>query len=167
MTLSDLPEPRDASDEKLLADVREFGWHCVRVADEHHPEHAAANTALPPHPIYDAAFAYTVGLWRTYSHPELILVGRWQHAHPILAQVVSLIRDGRTFAAGDRSDEVLDDYEVSFGAVANHRRLELLTWADWLNKGAQFDALQLILPDRAGAWPNDPVYKAFPQPLLV
>jgi hypothetical protein len=163
----ELPEPRDAFDEKLLEDVRRHGWHCVMVADEHHPEHAAANAALLPHPVYDAAFAYTVGLGRTYSHPELILVGRWQFAHQVIANVVQLIGDGQHFAAGDRSDEVLMEYEVSFGAVSDLRRLELLTCADWLNRGAQFEALQLILPDKSGAWPDEPTYDAYPQPLLA
>jgi hypothetical protein len=43
---SDLPQPRDAFDEKLLEDVRRYGCHCVRVADEHHPEHAVDSAAL-------------------------------------------------------------------------------------------------------------------------
>jgi hypothetical protein len=30
----DLPEPEDAFEEELVADVRAFGWHCVLVADE-------------------------------------------------------------------------------------------------------------------------------------
>ncbi len=104
---------------------------------------------------------------RTYSHPELILVGRWQLAHQVIANVVQLIGDGQRFAAGDRSDEVLMEYEVSFGAVSDLRRLELLTCADWLNRGAQFEALQLILPDKTGAWPDDPNYGPYPQPLLA
>ena len=72
----DLPGPEDSFDEKLIADVRTFGWHCLHVADEHHPEHAEQNAAEGRHPIYDAAFSYTLGLWLTHSHPELVLVGR-------------------------------------------------------------------------------------------
>jgi nicotinamidase-related amidase len=78
----DLPEPESDFDERLVADVREHGWHCILVAEEHHPEHAALNAALRRHPVYDAAFAYTVGLWLTRDHPELVLVGRWQQAQP-------------------------------------------------------------------------------------
>jgi hypothetical protein len=163
----ELPEPEDAFDEKLLADVRDVGWHCVRVADEHHPEHAAANRALPSHAVYDAAFAYTAGLWLTRAHPELVLVGRWQHAHAILAAVVSLIDEGNRFRADAVSDQVLDGYEVRFGAVAASRRTELLTYADWLNLRRPFDALQVILPDRQGNWPGDRGYAACPQPLLA
>jgi len=161
-----LPEPEDASDEKLISDIRAYGWHCIHVADEHHPEHAAQNAALGPHPIYDAAFSYTVGLSLTLDHPELVLVGRWRHNHAIVAAAVAEIERGRRFAVGSTSDEVLEGYEVCFGAVAASRREELLTYASWANRREPFDALQLILPDAAGRWPWDSGYASVPQPLL-
>ena len=161
-----LPEPEDASDEKLISDIRAYGWHCIHVADEHHPEHAAQNAALGPHPIYDAAFSYTVGLSLTLDHPELVLVGRWGHNHAIVAAAVAEIERGRRFAVGSTSDEVLEGYEVCFGAVAASRREELLTYASWANRREPFDALQLILPDAAGRWPWDSGYASVPQPLL-
>lgn len=162
----DLPEPEDGKDEKLLADIRDYGWHCVLVADEYHPEHAEQNAALGPHPIYDAAFAYTVGLWLTLSHPELILVGRWKQAHDILDSAVSLLEDGATFAAGDETDEILNDYPVRFCPVSDQRREELLTYASWANRRRRFEALQLVVPDQHRRWPWDDGYDAYPQPLL-
>lgn len=162
----DLPQPQDAFDEKLVADIRTHGWHCVLVADEHHPAHAALNAAFGPHPVYDAAFAYTVGLSVRLTHPELVLVGRWQHAHAILASAVSLVTDGGRVMAGEESDEVLDGYSVRFGPVSDERRIELLTYADWANRRRPFQALQLILPDQSGRWPDDPHYDAYPQPVL-
>jgi len=163
----ELPEPEDAFDERLIADVRDVGWHCVLVAEEYHPEHADANRALPPHAVYDATFAYTVGLWLTRAHPELVLVGRWQRAHAILAAVVSLIDEGNRFQPQDTSDQVLDGYRVRFGDVSASRRKELLTYAGWLNLRRSFKALQVVLPDCDGNWPDDRRYGAFPQPLLA
>jgi hypothetical protein len=163
----DLPSAEDSFDEKLLADVRAYGWHCMLVADEHHPHHAAANAALGPHLIYDAAFAYTVGLWLTRRHPELVLVGRWQHAHAILAAAVALVEEGAAFVAGDETDEVLEGYTVCFREVSAPRREELLTYASWANRRRRFEALQLVLPDRAGRWPWTDSYDAYPQPLLA
>jgi hypothetical protein len=162
-----LPAAEDAFDEKLLSDIRAYGWHCVSVADEHHPEHAEANAALGPHPIYDATFAYSVGLWLTYGHPELVLVGRWQYAHGILSSAVDLIKEGTRFEPGDTTGEVLDDYQVCFRAVPEARREELLTYASWANRRRPFDAVQLVLPDRSGVWPWDPGYDAYPQPMLA
>ena len=162
----DLPKPEDGFDEKLISDVRLHGWHCVHVADEHHPEHAERNAALGPHPIYDAAFSYTVGLWLTHSHPELVLVGRWKQNHAIVGAAVSAIEDGTRFEVGTVTDQVLEGYDVCFGEVAPARRIELLTYASWANGRRPFEALQLVLPDAAGRWPWDDGYDSVAQPLL-
>lgn len=145
----DLPEPDDAFDTKLLSDVRTYGWHCIHVADENHPEHAAENAAREPHPIYDASFSYTVGLWLTHSHPELVLVGRWKQNHGIIAAAVAAIEEGTRFEVGATSDQVLERYDVRFGAVTPAHREELLTYASWANRRRSFDPLQLVLPDAA------------------
>ena len=162
-----LPQATNESEAKAISDIETYGWHCVLVADEYHPHHAEANAALGPHEVYDAAFAYTVGLWRTYGHPELILVGRWRHAHGYLSVLAEMIGEGRRFDPGDATDEVLDGYDVRFGPVSEERRLELLTWSDWANRREPFEALQVVLPDREGRWPDDPDYTGFPQPLLA
>ena len=162
----ELPQPEDRFDEKLLADVRRYGWSFIEVADEHHPEHAAENAALLPHPIYDAAFAYTVGLSLTRAHPEVVLVGRWSHAHAIVATVVAEIDDGMRFEPGSRSDRILERCDVAFAAVSPARRVELLTYASWANFRRPFEALQLVVPDRGGRWPWDAGYDGLPQPLL-
>jgi hypothetical protein len=162
----DLPDPEDSFDEKLIADIHEHGWHCVLVSDEHHPEHAAENAALGPHPVYDATFAYSVGLWLTQQHAELILVGRWQHAHAIIASAVSLIDDGVRFHVGDTTDQILEGFDVCFRGVSPDRREELLTYASWTTRRQPFHALQLVVPDMTGLWPWDSAYTGFPQPLL-
>jgi hypothetical protein len=162
----DLPEPEDSFDEKLISDIHQYGWHCIFVADEYHPEHAKQNAALGPHPVYDATFVYTVGLSLTHRHPELILVGRWKQAHGIVASAVSLIDDGERFAPGDQSEKVLQGYPARFGGVSPSRKAELLTYASWVNRRRPFEALQLILPDEGGRWPWDENYSGYPQPLL-
>ena len=114
----DLPQPEDDFDERLVADVRNHGWHCVLVADE--------------------------------DHRELVLVGRWERAHAILAEAVDLIAGSRRLAPGEVSDQMLQGYEVRFGPVSDEQRVELLTYADWANR----------------RWPEDPDYNAYAQPLL-
>jgi hypothetical protein len=123
-----------------------------------------------PHPpaqaAYEALFTYTVGLRETFGHPEVILVGRWSSAHPILNVVGELVREGARFAPGDRSDDVVDGYPARFGAVCDQCREACLTWASWAADREPFEALQLILPDATGRWPDEPDYGGFPQPLL-
>jgi hypothetical protein len=101
-TWLDLPEPEDASDEKLISDVRAHGWHCLHVANEHHPAHAAQDEALGRHVIYDAAFSCTVGLRLTHSHPELVLVGRGKQGHAIISSAVTAIEQGARFTGRRR-----------------------------------------------------------------
>ena len=38
--------------------------------------------------------------------------------------------------------------------------------ADFVNDGEPFEALQVVIPDARGAWPEDPGYDGTPQPLL-
>ena len=72
----------------------------------------------PAQAAYQAHFAYTVGLTETFGHPEIVLLGTWQHAHPFLNAVGDLVRDGRRFETGDTSEEVLDGFVVRFDPVS-------------------------------------------------
>lgn len=162
----ELPEPETPFDEKVLSDVRQYGWHCLHVSKGAHPEHesrAAAVGSLPE----DIPFAYTIGVWLTLNHAEIILVGAWSSWHGILGKVVELIKQGRRFEPGEQTDDVLDDYPVRFGAVSKRNRVELLTFADWASHRRGFEAVQLILPDGNTHWPDDAQYASFDQPLLA
>jgi hypothetical protein len=49
----------DQSEQKVLDDIETFGWHCVHImAEGEFPE-----------------YSFTVGLFHTYEHPELIIFG--------------------------------------------------------------------------------------------
>jgi hypothetical protein len=166
-----LPKPADEGEARVIADIEEHGWHALHVRDEFHPEHAPWTH---PDPAVEAAschgFSYTVGLWPTRRRPELILTGDWgdmRKMHSVLgAAVARVLDDGAEWSAGDQDDEVLERLPVRFGAVARLFRLELLTWSHWAARRREFEALQLLLPDRDGRWPDAPGYAGPPQPLL-
>ncbi len=125
------------------------------------PEHPAARAA------YEAEFSYTVGLCHSYQHPEVVLVGGWEHALPYLNVVGDLVKDGERFPPGSRTRKVLAGYEVRFDAVGEQARDLILTWAHWANDRMPFEAVQLVFPDTQGRWPEDLGYHAFSQPLLL
>ena len=154
---------------KAVADIREHGWHVVSVRHGIHSHETPGpwSDHPPAQAAYDAQFTYTVGLTETFGHPEVILLGTWQHAHPFLNAVGDLVGEGRRFAPGVTSDEVLDEFTVRFDPVSDSCRTELLTLADWAAGRKPFDALQLVLPDTSGRWPEDPDYNGFPQPPLA
>jgi hypothetical protein len=163
-----LPKPTDPGDDKVLADIRKYGFHAKHVRPYHHPEHAAESARLGPHPVYDVGFSYTVGLPFSHRHAELVITGGMpdKQAHDILWEVVHLVEEGARFEPGDESDEILRDARVRFGPVSKSRRKELLTFADWAARRKRFEAVQILLPDRAGAFPTDAAYAGPPQPLL-
>jgi hypothetical protein len=165
-----LPEPEDETEAKVVADVREHGWHVitVRAAAHDHDDESLASWSGDPavEAAYDADFAYTIGLTHSFGHPEVILVGGWEHSHPYLNLVGDLVRAGRRFGPGDTSDGVLDGFGVRFAGVSDACRKELLTWADWAAGREPFEALQLVFPDPFGRWPEEDGYRGFPQPAL-
>jgi hypothetical protein len=115
--MRDLPEPEDDFDRTLVANIRRYGWGYIDVDPANHPEHGDGDA-----PPGAATFAYTAGVWRTYAHPEIILMGGWRHAHELVANVVSLIEAGRSFRPGEATGDVLDGAPVRFGAVSDARR---------------------------------------------
>jgi hypothetical protein len=42
----------------------------------------------------------------------------------------------------------------------------VLTFADWAARQKRFEAVQLLWPDKAGSFPDDPAYAGPAQPLL-
>lgn len=108
------PEPADEHDRKLLADVERHGWHVLGIAeDEEGP-----------------AFAYSVGLYRSFGHPEVIAFGL---AIPALHRLVNAVgeqaRSGERFGHLDESGDVLHGYNVAFRAVEPRHYREYLGYA--------------------------------------
>jgi hypothetical protein len=153
-------------EERVRADIREYGWHVVVVGASEGDEDRVWSSHPPAQAAYEALFAYTVGLRETFGHPEVILVGGWSGAHPFLNEVGELVRSGSRFAPGDMSHDVLEGFTVRFDAVGEACREACLTWASWAAGSERFSALQLVLPDRSGRWPEDAGYHGFPQPSL-
>jgi hypothetical protein len=64
-------------------------------------------------------FAYSIGLYRTLGHPEVIIFGLdVDDLHRAVNNVGAEVRRGRRFGEGDTSDEVLDGYPVAFRGVS-------------------------------------------------
>ncbi len=118
----------------------------------------------------EPAFAYTVGLWETLKHPEIIIFGLKQESmHAILNGCGDLIRKGGRFEDGAQSADVLDGYGVRF------RRLAAADYARYLGCGCRyyggnwFPAVQCVWPGKSGKFPGDEGAEEFlaeMQPLL-
>lgn len=151
-----VPEPTNEFERRLAADVLEHGWHAVHVRAGEHPA-----------PLTGVPFAYTAGLWLTANHPELVLVGAFDHAQEILAATALRVQQGERFLPGARADGILDGAPVRFAAVAREHQAGPLSYASWVHRRRGFQAVQLLVPDGEGRWPGEEGYAGVPQPSLL
>ena len=133
-----MPNPENPGEEKLVGDVTAHGWHVVKVAEDDQ----------------GPGFTYTVGLWQSFRHPEVILVGLpGETAHVILNDLGEAVRRGEHFEAGTESEVFLEGYPVTFRPVPEDRQWPYFGFARWFYDGGAFPALQLVFPDREHRWP--------------
>lgn len=69
----------DKGDKKLLDDIDEFGWHVLKVLEDDN----------------GPGFCYSVGLFKTFGHPEIIIVGlKLDLAHTLINNIGHDIKNG-------------------------------------------------------------------------
>jgi Domain of unknown function (DUF4262) len=134
-----LPEAADDLDRKLLSDIEKYGWHIVFVAEEED----------------SPRFAFTVGLYYSFSHPEILVVGLKQEvAHSLLKSIVTRIEAGAKFEEGELISDIAT-FPLTFVPVELDNYRDYLGYAMWFygSMPAPFPALQLIWPDASGLFP--------------
>ncbi|MDR6805400.1 hypothetical protein J2Y45_002291 [Dyadobacter sp. BE34] len=119
---------------------------------------------------YLPSFAYSVGLWQEYRHPEIICFGLSNDSlHNLVNYAGQLVREGTEFRAGEPSGEVLEVGSAMFVEVDERNVGDYFGYAMEFYNYQRFPALQMIWADRAGKfpWENgfDEKYLAM-QPLL-
>jgi hypothetical protein len=133
-----LPEPADDHDRKLLADVERHGWHVMRIKED----------------MEGPAFAYSIGLYRSFKQPEIIVLGLpVKVMHRIINVVGQEFRSGERFDHLDESADVLDGYNVAFRAVERRQYADYLGYARWFYRGDEFPAFQCVWPDSRHRYP--------------
>jgi hypothetical protein len=132
------PAARDDRDRKLLADVDQYGWHLVGIEqDDTGP-----------------GFAYSIGLNRSFGHPEILVIGL---AVDVMFGMVNgvgeLVRGGKRFEHVDESGDVLDGFNVAFRQVELASYDDYLGYAEWFYQGDDFPVLQCVWPDSRHRYP--------------
>ncbi|WP_338846304.1 DUF4262 domain-containing protein [Massilia sp. W12] len=134
-----LPEPEDDSDRKLLSDIGEFGWHVVGIHEEEN----------------SPRFAFTVGLYYQYLHPEIMIMGLpHEVAHALLVSVQSITHKGGYIQPWSAVEEIASFPLVAVPIHFSHYK-EHLGYGMWFYKSLPepFPAIQLVWPDKAGVFP--------------
>lgn len=119
---------------------------------------------------YSPSFAYSIGLTRTYNHPEIICFGLPNSlGHKIINDLADLIKNGQEFEIAKIYSEIFKDSRSTFLEVDN-RNLPYYFGAG-LNyyEDEPFKALQLIWTDRNDKFPWEENFEdtfLYVQPLL-
>lgn len=144
----------EATESMIKADIEKNGCHIVLVeADDYNP-----------------AFAYTVGLFPTYNHPEVICFGL---APEVLKSLVrdahKLVKEGKKLVPGYLFPEFLKDTNTQFLRVKPAFYPDYFGWAQRFYNSRNFPALQLVWPDKQQKFPWEKDFNPdlkFNQPLL-
>jgi hypothetical protein len=138
---NDLPKPADHHDRKLLAGVERYGWHVISIEEDKE----------------GPAFAYSIGLYRSFKHPEIIALGLLVEVmHRIINAVGEEVRSGERFGHLDELGDVLGGYNVAFRTVERRHYPDYFGYARWFYRCDNFPALQCVWPDSQHRYPWHP-----------
>jgi Domain of unknown function (DUF4262) len=142
--MADVTDRVAAADRKIIHDVNTHGWHVMKIMPEGD----------------DPGWAFTIGLFRTFGHPEVVVFGLESGAmHAILNSVGELVRAGTVLSDGSETGEVLERYRCRFRSVDRFWYPYVLGYATWFYGGSEFPAVQLFWPDKLHRYPWEPAFE--------
>lgn len=136
----DLQSLGEATLEKVRRDVQIFGWHLLLVTGG----------------VGEPAFLFTIGLWESFRHPEIILFVPSNDPQDMagnLQAVVNRIQQGESFQTGRDSEGLFGHFPGAFRPVAKLWYPLFLGTAMAYYGGDGFPALQLFWPDPESRFP--------------
>jgi hypothetical protein len=141
-------------EKKLSADIEKYGWTVLLVKATHY---------LP-------SFAYTVGLWKNYKHPEIIAFGLTTNTlHFILNEAGEMAKSGRTIEVGKNYDDFFESGITQFVEVDKRNVADYFGHAINFYHSTDFPAIQLVWTDSNDKFPWENDFEKefeFKQPLL-
>jgi hypothetical protein len=150
-------EGLNARDQKVLANIEEYGWHVVTVGrtsdDEEGPD-----------------WAYSCGMQITLKHPEIVIFGLdLDDSHQIINGIGAQIQGGQRFEDGKKYSGIVADYNCVFKAIQESHYRKYFGVDRWLYEDDPWSILQCFWPNSSGKYPWDRGVKGWVregQPLL-
>jgi hypothetical protein len=122
-------------DQKIVSDIEKYGLSVILIE---------ATDYLP-------SFAYSVGLWRKYNHPEIISFGLTiETLHAVINNAADLVKAGQTIESGRNYDDIFTNLKTELINVDKRNLRDYFGYAIDLYKTIEFPALQLVWTDRKG-----------------
>jgi hypothetical protein len=136
----DRPEPQDETDRTIFGHLDRVGWAVICIPDDDE----------------GPGFAYSLGLYETHGHPEVILIGmKTQTMYDLVNWIGKRVALGHRFEPGMPVEEVINKFAVWFLPVAGQHYREYLGYANWYYGSTTYPALQCVWPDMEGRLPWD------------
>jgi len=119
---------------------------------------------------YFPSFAYSIGLWEIYKHPEIICFGLPKDlGHAIINDVAEIIKQGEQLKNGEDYTNIFKDSKATFLKVDDRNIEDYFGVALEHYNEEIFEALQLVWTDRNDKFPWDKDFEEefiYKQPLL-
>jgi hypothetical protein len=119
---------------------------------------------------YFPSFAYSIGLWQKFKHPEIICFGLPDDlGHAIINDVAEIIKTGEKISTGKTYFEIFKDSKAEFLSVAPNNIDDYFGVAIRHYETNSFPALQLVWTDRNDKFPWEENFEEkfiYKQPLL-
>lgn len=140
--------------EKFSADIDKFGFTVLMLE---------ATDYLP-------SFAYTVGLWKNFKHPEIISFGlSVQNLKTLLNSVGEWVKTGKVMEPNKTYDDFFNKGKSEFVEVDERNVGDYFGYAMELYNYEKFPVLQLVWTDRNNQFPWESGFEEeflYRQPLL-
>jgi hypothetical protein len=122
----------------------------------------------PPTPEW----AYTVGLWHTYQHPEVLIVGLPHDQTQILLHNINyrIRNEHQSFRDGTIKNDVIVGFECFFQTIDPVNYGEWFEANRWFYGDSSFPAVQMLWPNVHGVYPFQNAaddYLKWDQPILT
>ncbi|MBK8110785.1 MAG: DUF4262 domain-containing protein [Saprospiraceae bacterium] len=138
----------DNGDKKLVSDIAQFGSHVLKVMEDDN----------------GPGFAYSVGLFKTFNHPEIIIIGlKPDLAHILINNIGEDIKKGKQYQSALLYTDILDDFKCLMLDVPRESYKKYVGYGLWYYEGDKFPLLQCIYPTVKGIYPWE---KEWPEDII-
>jgi hypothetical protein len=141
-------------DHKTRLDIEKYGLTVIMIE---------ATDYLP-------SFAYSIGLWEKYKHPEIISFGlTLKTLHAIINDVAELVKGGQKIEIKRNYPDIFNNGRAEFINVDQRNLSDYFGYAIDFYSSGEFPALQLIWTDRNNKFPWERNFEEefiYKQPLL-
>lgn len=136
----EFPEPSNDYFEKLIASIKKHGYHLTGVSGD---------DGIP-------TFLYSIGLWKTQSHPEFLVLGLHRDmAAQVGKRACDRVVSGHRYNHGDIDNSLSNGFACQILEIPKVLTSRWMLSDNWLYGEQNYPAFQIVFQDEEKNWPWD------------